>query len=210
MTFRSNTVTVLSIWLASIAGVSAQPMLEDPDRFQIELFAELEDVESLPKAITLLILSDANDFDPGLYFTSGYIPSGHPGKTGVFFISLDGEVRTLTDELDAFALVSPTAQYGEGLIVSDVEDGRLVRVFANGAVETFSEGDSLFGLTFGPDGLLYGTGFDGGIIYRIDENGIRQPFASIPLPEHEDIAFGGIEGIAFDRWGRYEIGRAHV
>jgi len=169
-------------------GVSqGPPRLVDGRRFRLERFADLAGHQR-SWAFHLRISTGEHGFARGLYVAGGPDFSAAREPRRVFHVDADGRVRVVAEGLERGIenLVVARGAYGEGLLLSEPQSLRILRLNARGEFDTFATlGAAPFGpagLTFGSDGLLYATDFTGGALLRVHPGGRSERVASVPLP----------------------------
>ncbi|MFQ5940076.1 MAG: hypothetical protein ACE5KA_00030 [Nitrososphaerales archaeon] len=205
--FITTTIIVsLGLIIGSTVSAFAQPILVDPDRFKVELFADLDDFEGLPRAFQLTITGGENGFQKGLYVTSG--PVGGIESDRLFHVDELGSVKVVKDGFDTIdTLVFAQDQYGDGMLITEPSKLRILRLLPDGTITTFAElgteprGPAI--LTY-HEGVLYVTDASGGSILIVNPDGSSEIFASIPLSGLARIE--GANAILFDETGRYGSG----
>jgi len=186
----------------------ADPVLADPSRYKISLYADLTPFGFHTKSLQLTITPGENGFAAGMYVTSPFTPSPNPDR--LFFVTGPGAVSTVNSALDTPEnLVFARGAYGDGMLISEPSNNRLQRLLADGTLTTFA---SLGTAPFGPTGLaydaggnLYATDFLSGNILRVAPDGSSSILATIPIPSIPD-AFSGAKPILADLGGRYGSG----
>lgn len=165
----------------------SQPQMVSPDQFDIELFADFEELGRL-KAWQLTITSGEQGFPPGLYVTSGPIPDDRSDR--LIHIDIEGNINVVKDGFKSNeSLVFARGLYGEGMLISEPQEQRIVRLLSDGTISTFAAGFTPpFGpavLMYGPDPLnpsleiLYATDFSSGNMLLVGPEGEISFFASV-------------------------------
>jgi len=220
------TVVSASLLLVSVDNVSAHhtPKLENPDKFEIQLCADLAEFGRL-KVFQLTFTNGENGFPAGLYVTSG--PSGDDRSDRLIRVDQcmnKGSTQKVNIVRDGFvsneALVFAKGPYGDGMLISAPLKQQILRLSPNGTLTNFtSVGTEPFGpvgIDFGPDPLgefpevLFAVDFDGDRILRVDPEGNSTVFTECP----SDLCGGGSSGgggasgkwFMFDPTGRYSNG----
>ena len=173
----------------------APPILADPDKFEVELFADFASEGLDVNGFQLTITGGENGFPPGLYVTPG------PDQFGDSLLRVDGkdQVSVVTTALsNAESMVFARGSYGDGILITEPRDFRIRRLLADGTLTTFA--DNVSAPPFGPAVLAYGPGGrPGGSLFATDGSsgsdtngsrdileitpeGTRSVFASIPEP----------------------------
>ncbi len=159
-------LTLLSACKAKLPEGVVAPLAAEPDKFQVELFADLSDIyppdEERPeyKFFALTINKGDNGFKPGLYVTGGPFPP--PRGTEIYRVDSSGKISVVVTGFESNeTMLFARGQYGEGMLVTEPRQGRIRRVLANpdGTGTLVSEpvavvGDPSFGpivITYGPD-----------------------------------------------------------
>lgn len=185
--------------------VHANPVLQDPARFKIELYADLSALGFHTKSLQLTVTGGENGFPSGLYVTSPFTPSPNPDR--LLHISGPGAVSVVTDSLDTPEnVLFARGAYGAGMLISDPANLRIQRLLANGTLSTMANlGTAPFGptgMTFGASNQLYVTDFSSGNILSVNPDGSFHIFASIPIPTVSN-GIGGAKPVLHDPSGRY-------
>ena len=200
------------------------PLAAEPNKFKVELFADLSDIyppkEGRPeyKFLALTISNGEGGFKPGLYATAGPFPL--PRGTEVYRIDRSGKVNVVVAGFESNeSILFAHGQYGDGMLVTEPRRGRIRHVLANpdgtGTLvpEPFAVvGDSSFGpivMTYGPDFMakdpnkrqdevIYATDYAGGQVLRLDPQGGDTVLADISNPSG-----GGVKAVIVDNSGRF-------
>jgi hypothetical protein len=172
-------------------------LVNNPLKFQVKLFADFSQIEGLPKVFQLTVTNGTDGFPAGLYVTSG--PTDDERSNRLFHIDKMGNVSVVSDGFRSNeALVFAHGEYGDGMLVTEPLQQRIVRLFPNGSMTTFAKvGTPPFGpadLTYGADNLLYVTDFSGNSTLRVYPNGTSEIFAPL-APEG---GAGRPKGMIFD------------
>jgi hypothetical protein len=165
-------------------NVAASPSLADPTRFRIEPYAGLS---AFPFNWTFdMTLTNGQDgFPAGLYIPSGPSFQGDSEKRRLFRVSSPGQVNVVEDRFTSGveSVVFAKGQYGNGMLLSQPQEQKILRLQADGTLTTFTSlGTRPFGpagIAFGADGFLYAADFTGGNILRVQPDGTSSQFASI-------------------------------
>lgn len=197
------TLIILTLIIGTIP-VLALPQMVDPNRFQIELYADLTELGGFPRAFQMTLTEGENGFPSGLYLTSG--PVSGTGSDRLFHIDDEGKVRVVKDGFNSTqTMIFARDRYGDGMLITEPRELRIARLLADGTVATFAElGTTPFGpsiLTYDPTGNLYVTDAASGNILRVKSDGSSEIFASLPLSGKAPIESGS--NITFDTSGRY-------
>lgn len=174
------------------SAAPGQPVLERPDLFRIELFADFGSLgASAGDAFQLTISPGEGGFAPGLFVTPG--PLTGPRGNSLYRIDAAGGIHTVTSGLEgAESMVFARGAYGSGILVSEPRSQRVRRVMPDGTVVPFASviTPGPFGppvIAYGDDGRLYGSGGSFGDdrtvnphLYRIDFDGSSAIAATIP------------------------------
>ncbi|MCA3005912.1 MAG: hypothetical protein LW650_06030 [Planctomycetaceae bacterium] len=195
------------------------PILEQPQRFTIELYEDFRNLADPPKAFGLTVSPGEGGFPPGLYVSSGPLPATIPCAGGV-----SDRVMRVTSPFSAEvvaegffsnqSILFARPPYSPGMLVTETLRQKIRRVLPGDAPTTFASlGTGPLGpaqMAYGPDGLLYAlvqTGFfapNPGYLARVQPDGASSVFATFP-----DFAPGPtidkpmMSGLAFDVSGAY-------
>jgi hypothetical protein len=185
----------------------AEPEIVDWQNFQLELFADLEQLEGYPRAFQVTITEGEDGFPAGLYVTSGPVKGSDSDR--LFHIDTMGKVSVVKDGFSGVdSLIFANEQYGEGMLLTEPWGLRIVRLLPDGSLSTFAElGTSPVGpsiMEYDPQGSLYVTDFGSGNILRVKPEGSSEVFANVPLSRQGFLE--GVNGILFDSSGLYGNG----
>jgi len=200
------------------------PLAAEPNKFKVELFADLSDIyppeEGRPehKFFALTINNGEGGFKPGLYATAGPFPL--PRGTEVYRIDRSGKVSVFVNGFESNeSILFARGRYGSGMLVTEPRRGRIRRVLPNTdgtgmlVAEPFAVvGDPSFGpivMTYGPDFIakdpnkrhdevIYVTDYAGGQVLRLDPWGRDTMVTSISNPSG-----GGVKAVIVDPAGRF-------
>lgn len=183
-------------------GVSlGPPTVVDPKNFKIELFADLKE---FPRNWTfdLTLTKGENSFPPGLYIPGG--PSFAPDQEKKRLLRVDktGKVSTVSDRLEKGIeiMVFARGKYGDGILVSELQSLRIVRVLPDGTISTFAQvGTAPLGPTqmnYGSDGLLYVPDYTSGNLMRVYPDGKSEVYATVPVVARGRADVAGRKGNA--------------
>jgi len=165
---------------------SAVPVATNP-AFHVEPFADLASFGRL-LAFGLHISSGENGFPAGLYVTSG--PLADDRSDRLIRINPAGSMNLVLNGLVSNeSLVFARGGYGDGMLITEPRNGRILRLLADGSLTPFSTGFTPpFGpavLTYGPDPenpaneVLYATDFSSGNVRIVRPDGSTDNFASV-------------------------------
>lgn len=76
-------------WMTIGTSGALEPILHEPDRFQLELFLDLSQFEGHRTAVQMAIVSGRDDFADGLYFTSGLVSIDGTSVRALYRYELD-------------------------------------------------------------------------------------------------------------------------
>jgi hypothetical protein len=178
-------------------------------QFETTLFADLANLPGNPKVFQLTISSGQNGFAPGLYVTSG--PLAGPRSDRLFRVDATGQVSVVMDGFNSNeSLVFAQGAYGDGLLISEPREQRILRLLSDGTISTFATlGTAPFGpadITYGDDGMLYTTDFAGNRILRLLPDGSSTVYGSVSQGAAANSAFGGAKAIERDGVGGFIVG----
>lgn len=225
---RLATRTIVSISIVAFTSfgnnsANATPIVADPTRFKVELFADFSAIDPDLDAFQLTMTSGENGFGPGLYVTPS--PSRQPGGDRLIRVTAKHQFEIVnTNELlqSGETMVFARGSYGKGILVTEPRDLRIRRLLPDGSLSNFAENVSTtpFGptvLAYGPNDLLYATDGSTGNdtqgsrdILQINPDGTSSVFATIPdtlfpdpapttiVQRHDTFAFASID--ANGRW----------
>jgi hypothetical protein len=190
-------VLVMPIMPFATGEILTSPVLADPDKFSIELCADLVPFGRL-NAFQLTFNNGENGFPAGLYATSGIAGDDSSDRMVRIEDCLgeDGiqEVKVVHEGFQSNeAMLFARGAYGEGMLVTDPLNQQILRITLEGggltSESTFASGFTTpFGpanIAYGPDpnGILsevvYATDFSSGNIVVVYPNGTISPFASL-------------------------------
>ncbi len=179
-------VLVLFSCVVGARNLTATPILARPDLFKIKKYAEFT---IPPLASFSLVLSDGSQgFQSGLIVGTGPIPD----RDRLLFI--DPSSRQASVLAEGFTsnegLVFARGSYGNGLFVSEIADGKVLRLLPDKSKPVFSsdftqpnEGLGPAQMVYGPDPtgqlpeVLYVTDFASGTVKRVNPDGTASQFA---------------------------------
>lgn len=193
-------IFVLGIFTPFIAN--ATPVLADPGRYKVELFSDFSSFGRL-KAWQLSISGGQNGFGPGMYVTSGPLPDDRSDR--LLAINSAGQASVVKSGLVSNeSLVFAKGAYGQGMLVTEPQQQRILRILADGTTTVFAANFTApFGpavLTYGPDPLnpsqevLYATDFSSGNVLILAPDGSVSPFSFLAAQD---------KILALDAFGRY-------
>jgi hypothetical protein len=140
--------------------------LTDTVNFQVELYADLSEFGNA-KVFGLVVSEGEDGFPPGLYVTSGPAPDDRADR--MFRIIGPGQVELVKDGFHSnFQMVFANGPYGEGILVTEPLEQRILRLQADGSVTVFAYE---FTPPFGPSALLYDA--EGGMLLTCDQSSGR-------------------------------------
>lgn len=179
------------IFQFAAAAADSAPILVDPSRFRIELFADLATVDPNLDAFQLTVSPGQNGFPAGLYVTPG--PSFPPGGDRLMRVDSNGAISIVTSGLSsAESMVFAQGAYGDGILISEPRNQQIQRLLPDGTLTTFATnvGAAPFAppvIAYGPSGMLFATGGSAGTdlqasrdILQINSDGTSSVFASVP------------------------------
>jgi hypothetical protein len=185
------TILAMSAFDGFHHAMAATPILAEPDKYQIELFADFSSLAPPLDAFQMTITEGENGFAPGMYVTSG--PAQGTLGNRLVRVNRDGSITVVKEGIrNAETLIFAKGAYGDGMLIAEPLDQRLRRLLPDGTLTTFAENVSTppFGpstLVYGPNDLLYATdGASGDLangsrdILQINPDGTTEVFASIP------------------------------
>jgi len=197
-------IALTTLLTMQITPALALPQMVEPDRFDIELFADLTELGGFPRAFQMTLTQGENGFPKGLYLTSG--PVRGTASDRLFHVDEKGQVSVVKDGFNSTqTMVFANGPYGDGMLITEPRELRIQRLLSDGSISTFAElGTAPFGpsvITYGSDGNLYVTDSASGNILLVKPDGNSEVFASIPLSGRAPIE--SASAIMFDTSGRY-------
>jgi hypothetical protein len=141
--------------------MTTTPILTDPDKYQIELFADFSTLDPPLDAFQMTVTNGENGFDAGMYVTSG--PASGTLGNRLVRVDRDRSVTVVKEGIqNAETLIFAQGDYGDGILICEPFDRRIRRLLPDGTLTTFAENASTppFGpstFAYGPDGFLYAT-----------------------------------------------------
>ncbi len=189
----------------------AIPELAIPDRFRVELYADLA-AYPFNWTFHLTLTSGENGFPAGLYVTGGPSFQGDSELRRLFRVDGPSQVNVVEDgfQVGIESMVFARGAYGDGMLLTLPQATEIHRLLADGTLTTFaSVGTAPFGptvLAYTPDDQLYVTDFTGGNILRVEPDGSNEIFASLPLAASAVLDISGAKALLADTSGRYGRG----
>lgn len=196
----------------SLSSVSAQdeeiplPELANPEKFEVELFADLGFVDGVAsKAFQLTLVYEGSGLPPGLYITSPFL-SEPPWR--LLYADKSGEIAIVSEAFTGVKSIIPAwGDYGEGLLATRPFDQTIAYMAdLTGEEEpvTFAELEpgptGPMSLVYGHDGLLYATGGGTGDLLRIYPDGEVELCAHVlDIVNPQDP----LDGLTLDTSGKY-------
>lgn len=187
----SATLFAINAFNGFSRAMAASPILADPDKYQIELFADFSSLTPPLDAFQMTITTGENGFAPGMYVTSG--PAQRTLGNRLVRVNGDGSITVVKEGIrNAETLIFAKGAYGDGMLIAEPFDQRIRRLLPDGTLTTFAENASTppFGpstFAYDSNGVLYATDGASGVlgkgsrdILQINPDGTTEVFASIP------------------------------
>jgi hypothetical protein len=196
---------ILTVYMMLNGHALGAPMVVDPTRFRIELYADFGILPNNPRAFQLLLSNGENGFQRGLYVSSDFdtVSAGQSNSARLTspILRVDGpnQVSIVRDGFSSTqGLLFAQGAYGAGMLVSvPIPDLEIQRLLPDGTVTTFA---SLGTAPFGPSDMTYFQGSllvsdaVGGRLLLVAPDGTSSVFALIPLsippPDFVSLAEG--------------------
>ena len=203
--YMSFPATLVAATAFLAVPANADPKLVNPEKYNIELFADLSSQEGAPKAFQLTIADGKRSLPAGLYVTTGPLSGTHSDR--IFQIEAPDKINVFASGLESSeTMLVAEGKYGEGVLVSSPLLQQIMRVqpasgrfetakFGTNKVSIFGNRNTSFGtkpfgvavLSYGPEGDLYASDWAGGRILKIDQDGNAEVFATLPANKAGDM-----------------------
>lgn len=186
-THGSTWSVLVTLLFAVLACPVRGQVVSRPDLFKIEKFATF----SLPPLADfgLLISDGSRGFPTGLLVSTGPTTD----RNNLLFISPSGQVSVFKDGFTSNeGLTFARGAYGAGALVSEIADGKIVRLLPDKSTSVFSSGFTQPNVGFGPAQIAYGpdpngilpevlyaTDYTSGNIMRVNPDGTTSVFAAV-------------------------------
>jgi len=170
--------------IPSASSAFGDPIMADPDNFDVELFFDFETVPDRQKPFFLLFADEEDGFPPGLYVTTPF--TGDDKLWRLEGKSLDDLFVVIDDLSNPEGLILAQGEYGEGMFIAELTGFGISRVTPELTLEDFLLPDiPPFGPTqmaFTPEGILLAIDFFGNSLVMINPDGTSSVITAIPPP----------------------------
>jgi len=154
--YMSFPATLVAATAFLAVPANADPKLVNPEKYNIELFADLSSQEGAPKAFQLTIADGKRSLPAGLYVTTGPLSGTHSDR--IFQIEAPDKINVFASGLESSeTMLVADGKYGEGVLVSSPLLQQIMRVQpASGRFETAKFGTNKVSI-FGTRNTSFGT-----------------------------------------------------